>query len=498
MAHRVVARRVADTIASFMRDNLTWPEAPELQINLAYSAQGFILITKLLFDERPNMTGLQTYLLRAFVNNGGLEAYLRLLVCFQQVATDAFASSPSEDSAPSPLVIPVFGGVKTALELLNKLTSQKTILEAPQTALMMTREKDPSNPDFFDAHAFIVRLRHAIFPIAQQIWEQPWLRKCPVNVVRSLVSTLVNILKAEGEISLDPAARGGIEGGRTLGQILGAGGLGGGLGGALDALGAALGAGPAGIGGVLGGMPGGGGGGGPAGAPQPPAAFVPDETRISQLVDMGFPRGACETALRRCRNNIGLATEYLLQHPDIVGAARAAEARALVEPAPAEATPAAAEGQEGQPAAPAAEVEQAAAPANEAEAQPQDPEAQPAPAQDVEMGDAAAAAANDAETKEATEEEESSVSAESKGPPLDELKEELKKARETLKPQFLDRALTLAEDYGDLVFDIKNIFSLLSATDDKGTPSVQPLLDQLATYHGEKDAPGEKAASTLR
>ncbi|GAA5851451.1 hypothetical protein JCM3766R1_000331 [Sporobolomyces carnicolor] len=496
MAHRVVARRVADTIASFMRDNLTWPEAPELQINLAYSAQGFILITKLLFDERPNMTGLQTYLLRAFVNNGGLEAYLRLLVCFQQVATDAFASSPSEDSAPSPLVIPVFGGVKTALELLNKLTSQKTILEAPQTALMMTREKDPSNPDFFDAHAFIVRLRHAIFPIAQQIWEQPWLRKCPVNVVRSLVSTLVNILKAEGEISLDPAARGGIEGGRTLGQILGAGGLGGGLGGALDALGAALGAGPAGIGGVLGGMPGGGGGAAPAGAPQPPAAFVPDETRISQLVDMGFPRGACETALRRCRNNIGLATEYLLQHPDIVGAARAAEARALVEPAPAEAAPAAAGGQEGQHAAPAAEVEQAAAPANEAEAQPQEPEAQPAPAQDVEMGDAAAAAANDAETKEATEEEESSVSAESKGPPLDELKEELKKARETLKPQFLDRALTLAEDYGDLVFDIKNIFSLLSATDDKGTPSVQPLLDQLATYHGEKDAPGEKAAAT--
>jgi len=33
-----------------MRDSLAWPDAAELPINLAYSAQSFILITKLLFD----------------------------------------------------------------------------------------------------------------------------------------------------------------------------------------------------------------------------------------------------------------------------------------------------------------------------------------------------------------------------------------------------------------------------------------------------------------
>ncbi|GAA6006127.1 hypothetical protein JCM11491_002040 [Sporobolomyces phaffii] len=488
-AHRQVARKVADNIASFMRDTLAWPEASELQINLAYSAQSFILVTKLLFDERPNMTGLQTYLLRSFVNAGGLEAYLNLFAKFQEVATESLGAS-TDDESSSPLVIPVFGGIKTALELLNKLTSQKTILEAPQTAIMITREKDPENPDYFDAHAFIVRLRSSIFPVARQIWEQPWLRRCPVNVVRSLVSTLINILKAEGEVSVEPLGRGGLDGGRTLGQILGTGGFGG----ALDALGAALGVGP----GALGGVPGTAAGGG--GPPQPPALLVPDETRISQLVDMGFPRGACETALRRCRNNVGLATEYLLQHPDIVGAARVAEAQAPAEPAP---VPAPAAGADEQPA-PAEGGEQVA------QAAPQPAEGAPAadnansggepaqaaadaPAQDIEMADSTAGASTQSESKESTEE---AKPEEPKGAALEQMKEELKKAREELKPQFLDRALTLAEDYGDLVFDIKNVFSLLTATDDKGTPSIQPLLDQLAPYQGDKDAPGEKGAAT--
>ncbi|GAA5975362.1 hypothetical protein JCM5350_006450 [Sporobolomyces pararoseus] len=494
-AHRQVARKVADNIASFMRDTLAWPDASELQINLAYSAQSFILITKLLFDERPNMTGLQTYLLRAFVNAGGLDAYLQLFVKFQEVATEALASTSPDDNTPSPLVIPVFGGIKTALELLNKLTSQKLILEAPHTALMMTREKDPNNPDFFDAHAFIVRLRSSIFPVTRQIWEQPWLRKCPVNVVRSLVSTLINILKAEGEVSVDPASRGIIDGGgRTLGQLLGAGGLGG----ALDALGAALGAGPAALGGVLGGGPPGAGQGGAGGPPQPPQPLVPDETRIAQLVDMGFPRSACEAALRRCRNNVGIATEYLLQHPDLVGAARAEEARAAAEPAPAQPP------QPEQAAQPVAGGEPAAAQAqsagetndnnNEGGETAQQLEAVPAPAQDVEMGDSIANETGD--KKEEEEKEEASTSKEPTGAALETIKEELKKAREELKPQFLDRALTLAEDYGDLVFDIKNVFSLLSDSNEKGTPSIQPLLDQLSAYNGEKDVPGEKAAAT--
>ncbi|GAA5939453.1 E3 ubiquitin-protein ligase TOM1 [Sporobolomyces koalae] len=497
--HRSVARIVAADIASIMRDSLVWPGAAELEANIAYSAQSLVLITKLLFDERANMTGLQTYLLRAFVAVGGLDAYLALFGKLQDVATESvFEPGPEAQLLPGTLLMPLFGADMTALELLNKLTSQKTILEAPHTALMITREKDPKHPDFFDAHEFIVRLRHAILPSLRRHWEQEWVRKTPPRCLRSLMSALINVLKAEGEVSTEPSPSRGGEGGRLLGQILGAGGLGGagGMPGALDMLGAALGAAPpvGGIAGIFGGGPAGlvGGPGGPGGAgaggpPQPPAPLVPDEARISQLVDMGFPRGACETALRRCRNNVGLATEYLLQHPDVVGAARAAEARAPAEPAQPE-EPAAAPPAEEAPAALSAEP--AAAPAPEATNQaeqpnPDQPEAAPTAAADVEMKESE-------ESKAIVE----TSPPEARGPPLDEVKSQLKQARDELKPTFLDRALTLAAIFEEIVFEIKNVYSFLTASDEKGTASIQPLLDQLESYVGQTDENETKAASS--
>ena len=72
-AHRKVARVVGNKLARFLRDSCVWPDAKDLSANLAYSAQSFVFLTKILFDERPNYIGLQTYLLRAFVACGGLD-----------------------------------------------------------------------------------------------------------------------------------------------------------------------------------------------------------------------------------------------------------------------------------------------------------------------------------------------------------------------------------------------------------------------------------------
>ncbi|GAA5942817.1 hypothetical protein JCM10213_002959 [Rhodosporidiobolus nylandii] len=502
-AHRKVSKAVALKLANFMRDCLVWPDAKDATANLAYSAQTFVLITKLMFDERPNLAGLQTHLLRFFVSTGGLDAYLKLVTKLKDVATEYFASS-DDASAASPLVIPVFGGIKTALDFLSKLTSPDALLKANQTALLVTREKDPSSPDYFDAHAFLVRLRGAIVPVARSLWEQPWLRKAPQNVVRSLVAILVNSLKAEGEVSAEPPSRsaGRNNGGAldALGQVLDDGaGPGGAVAGALNALNAILGVGPGGIlgGGQAGGILGGAGAAG--GAPQP---FVPDETRISQLMDMGFPRGACEAALRRCRNNVNLAVDYLFTHPDIVGAAREEEARGPANPAPAGDAAAApapeAEAAPAEGANPPAAAEGEAAPAQPTEGEAA-PAAQPAdgqPPADVEMGDASSSEATPAEP---AKEEEPVKSPEEQGPPLNEVKEQLKAARDELKPAFMSRALTLAEDYGDLVFDIKGIYSLLNPTagDEKAPPSLQPLLDELnALVSGDDASKNESAAST--
>ncbi|KAG2739753.1 hypothetical protein P692DRAFT_20387782 [Suillus brevipes Sb2] len=44
-------------------------------------------------------------------------------------------------------------------------------------------------------------------------------------------------------------------------------------------------------------------------------AAGPDENRIRQLTDMGFPRSAAERALARTHNNVNAATELLLSQP---------------------------------------------------------------------------------------------------------------------------------------------------------------------------------------
>lgn len=55
---------------------------------------------------------------------------------------------------------------------------------------------------------------------------------------------------------------------------------------------------------------------------------------------MGFPRSAVVSILTRCRNNVGLATEYLLQRPELVAAARVADASAALAAANAPPVPA--------------------------------------------------------------------------------------------------------------------------------------------------------------
>lgn len=434
-------------------------------------------------------------MLRQFVLVGGLDAYVALFKKLLEVSSEYFASAGDDASAASPMIIPVFGALKTALDFLGRITTQKTIFEATQTALLISRESNPTSPDYFDAPAFLVRLRHDSLPVLRSAWEQPWLRKCPQNVIRSLVSTLINIIKADGEAPSEAPARPE----RILGQVLGDANLGA-AGGLLNALGAVFGGGAGGGGGgaaaILGG-PGGAAAGGDARAPIGQAG-VPDEQRISQLIDMGFPRSASETALRRCRNSVAMATEFLLQHPDLVGAAREEEARRLLDPAPADDANAAAGPSGGQ--ASAAEAQPAAdqpapeqAPALEAAAALVEaaPVEAAQPAADVAMEDATPAAAA---APQSTEVEMVPAAQEAAGPSIDEMRAHLKAARSELAPTFVSRTLELAEEYGDLVFDVKAVFGQIGAdeNDRNAGAAFTALLDDLRTrasaQDGEKDA----------
>ena len=156
-----------------------------------------------------------------------------------------------------------YSAIKIALHLLNPIVSSKPLFESGQTLLILTRDKKDTDPDYFEAHNFLVKLRFTVLPTIQDLWEAPWLIQAPIGVSRYVVRTVLEIANGEQEdLKSDPNGEGG-----------------------------------------------------PAAAGHLQRSTGPDETRIQILTDMGFPRSAAERALARTHNNVNSATELLLSQP---------------------------------------------------------------------------------------------------------------------------------------------------------------------------------------
>lgn len=159
-----------------------------------------------------------------------------------------------------------YSAIKIALHLLNPIVSSKPLFESGQTHLILTRDKNDTDPDYFEAHNFLVKLRFTVLPTIRDLWEAPWLIQAPIGVSRYVVRTVLEIANGEMEDSKSDSN----------------------------------------------------GEGGPAAAGHLHRSTGPDETRIQILTDMGFPRSAAERALARTHNNVNSATELLLSQPHLL------------------------------------------------------------------------------------------------------------------------------------------------------------------------------------
>lgn len=173
----------------------------------------------------------------------------------------AYRSDPARQE-----LVHAYGGLKVALHLIHPLISGKPLHESGQTLLITTRDKKDTDPDYFEPHNFLVKLRLAALPLLKGLWDAPWLVSAPLPVTKSVVQAVMELTSGENE---EPKA---------------------------DAGGEAI------VGGPSHGAP----------IPRPTG---PDENRIRQLTDMGFPRSAAERALVRTHNNVSAATELLVSHP---------------------------------------------------------------------------------------------------------------------------------------------------------------------------------------
>ena len=217
-----------------------------------------------IFPEQTNTKSLYTVLLVAFNVAEGIDAVLGLSHYFLDDIDSLTQTSIEERSeAAKQELVHAFGGLKVALHLLHPIITAKPLLEASQTAMLQSSERKETDPDYFEPHNFLVKMRVAVMPLLTRLWNASWLVSAPLGVTKSAVQIVMEILNTEGEVAKD----------------------------------------------------------GPQSSVPPVASAGllytqgPDANRVRQLVDMGFPRSAAERALTRTRNNVTAATELLLAHP---------------------------------------------------------------------------------------------------------------------------------------------------------------------------------------
>ncbi|KIY50356.1 hypothetical protein FISHEDRAFT_64973 [Fistulina hepatica ATCC 64428] len=352
-------------------DDVGLPEKTSL---FMYFATILGLINSLLVDERTTSSTLHTMQLRAFFTVGGIDAIFQVCqILATSIAAIATIKEESRSDEQTKELAAAFAALEVALHLILPLISAKPLFESSQTASMMSRDKDESHPDYFQPHDFLVRLRLAVLPGLLGLWDASWLKVAPVGVNKLILRAIIELANGENE---DPKRDVGL-----LGDMV-----------------------PP--------LP------GAASLIQPPAG--PDETRIQQLMDMGFPRSAAERALIRTRNNVNAAADFLINQPF---------------PFP-----------------------------------PDPPASIPVPVEQlVAQTDTPAAGGDDTFLSDSTSPPEANAAGPSTGNQAQtpspgpvkragEWRAELNAAREALKESISRKCLSLLDEHSDLIFDVRNAF----------------------------------------
>ncbi|KAF9241543.1 hypothetical protein BU15DRAFT_87134 [Melanogaster broomeanus] len=390
----------SDVIAGIMLDHLKADITGEESYScywsmVSHSVEFLSFMDQIKLLERTMQNTLHT---RA----GGLEATLDICHEFSRSIENVSSIKPEERSElMAQELVHAQGGLKVALHLLGPLISSKPLFESGQTLLVMTRDKKDTDPDYFEPHHFLVRLRLASVPLLRRIWESSWLRSAPLILVKSVIQLVLELTAADSE---EPK-------GEPPGEsVPGAG----------SAIGIATGLHVRNTG--------------------------PDENRIRQLTDMGFPRSAAERALSRTHNNVTAATDLLLSHPF---------------PLPPDPEPDPEVQYNGAGAGPEVPTEPAGEDAEEATMHDEEMDSEEAPSP-------------------ASPEVTALPVPSGQGKSLEELREELNTAREPLKADMTRHALLLVDEHPSLIFQVHKAF--LRPSPDLQELSIRSLVADIKEY----------------
>ena len=234
-----------------------------------------LLIPCFILSERTTQNTLHTLLLVTLRQSGALDAVLEICDSYAATLASTVSSETSSRSAQETSEITAAStGLGVGLHLFHALVSSRPLLESGQTSMLITRDKPKTDPDYFEPHDFLVKIRASIFPLLSKYWNATWLDTAQPDIVKLVVQGFLETMGADNE---EPSAASS-----SMAEVMA----------------------------FTSGFP-----GFPGGPGRRIPVPGPDENRIRQLCDMGFPRASAERALARTHNNLSAATEYLLSHP---------------------------------------------------------------------------------------------------------------------------------------------------------------------------------------
>ncbi|KAJ3313756.1 hypothetical protein HDV04_001560 [Boothiomyces sp. JEL0838] len=256
---------IVDEISKLLLKNLENPNLESEGKEIMYYNTILAETKGLLCDEKTTPF-LNTAQLVSFEKMGGIESLFSILRKY----LSSFSGDPTK--LPKP--------VEAILSILNMATNHKMLHDSSHTSIMAGRTKEKKSSEYFNPHSFLVHIRGKVLTEILDIWEKEDFVKLPNSCIQLVIQIVTQIMAAEGEVPSDAAtifstsARIPFLGETLLVRHINS------------------------------------------------AAIVPDESKIALLVDMGFPRGAAEVALRRCGNNVARAADYLINHPEVVAIAQ--------------------------------------------------------------------------------------------------------------------------------------------------------------------------------
>jgi E3 ubiquitin-protein ligase HUWE1 len=293
----VPARAVATALTRLLASGLSWeppPTSPVPRFRLTFFICSVGFTAPMLFDEKKFPYHL---MLMKFISSGGQKAFFDTFYW----ALSCGGAVPSEEGLEHPDLPDGTGEfLDSWLLLLEKMVNPKTVQESPHTL----PAKATGNLKPFDPMKYLSRTHRMAFLAVMKIWGKKPLKVYGARMAESVLSILCHILKGEKLIeermekekaaeALAAAAAaskpGTSAGGSALSTLTAAGPSG---------LIAPVGTGRAAM--TLVSLP-------------EPAEPEVNQTHVTSLMDMGFPRERCIEALQMT-DSMEQATEYLLNY----------------------------------------------------------------------------------------------------------------------------------------------------------------------------------------